>query len=67
MQIVADYRLYTVNGDLVHQPHAQLENRAYYVAVGSEFGGFKQLKYGNPQRPAFVKYGTSKYELSPVA
>jgi len=53
-------RLYTVNGDLIHQPHTQLENRAHYVAVGSEFGGFKQVKYGNPQKPAFVTYASNR-------
>lgn len=49
-------RLYTVNGDLIHQPHTQLQHKGYYVAVGSEFGGFKQVKYGNPLKPAFVTY-----------
>jgi len=53
-------RLYTVDGDLIHQPHTQLQNKAYYVAVGSEYGGFKQVKYGNPLKPAFVPYGTKR-------
>jgi len=49
-----------VDGELIHQPHAQLENRGYYVAVGSEYGGFKHCKYGNTQKPAFVKYGNNR-------
>lgn len=53
-------RLYTVDGELIHQPHTQLENKAYYVAVGSEYGGFKQVKYGNPLKPTFVTYGTNR-------
>jgi len=60
-QIFVVFRLYTVDGDLIHQPHTQLQNKAFYVAVGSEFGGFKQVKYGNPQRPAFVAYASNRY------
>jgi len=55
-------RLYTLDGELIHEPHTQMENKGYYVAVGSEYGGLKQVKYGNPQKPTFVTCGTSRYE-----
>ena len=53
-------RLYTVDGELIHQPHTQLENKNHYVAVGSEFGGFKQVKYGNPLKPAFNTFASGR-------
>lgn len=43
--------LYTLEGFLVTNA-ADLENGALYVAVGTEYGGFKMGNYG-AVRPAF--------------
>jgi len=44
--------LYTLNGVMIHHPD-ELENRKCYVAVGTDFGGFKRIVYGQHTKPAF--------------
>lgn len=41
-----------MEGFLINNPE-YLENGTYYVAVGSEYGGFKKANYGAFGRPSF--------------
>ena len=52
---VYNCRLYALNGYQIGDV-SELENAGHYVAVGSEFGGFKRVDYGTASRPAFYVY-----------
>ena len=44
---------------MIYEPDQQLENRGYYVAVGTEYTGFKQVDYGSIGKPAFTTYANN--------